>query len=76
MSENQYSVVSVEKTENPQGVEGGSWCRYVIGRGSSQIVGNRRGTIAQVTSHAKTLAEDLNARSGLGSSSWSSRKKK
>lgn len=77
MDENLYNVVSVEKADSPEGGEGNNWCRYVIGRGTSQIVGNRRGSVAQVTAHAKTLAEDLNSRTGLRSpSSWSSRRKK
>ena len=41
------------------------------------MVGSRRGTVKQVTEHAKTLASDLNARSGRnGKSLWAPRQNK
>ncbi|MEJ2396961.1 MAG: hypothetical protein P8Z67_01540 [Gammaproteobacteria bacterium] len=73
----EYNVLSVEKIDPPAGMEGANWYRYVIGRGSSTMVGNRRGTLKQVTEHAKTLASDLNARSGRnGKSLWAPRQNK
>lgn len=73
----EYNVISVEKTEPPEGVEGTNWYRYVIGRGTSTMVGRRRGTLKQVTDHAKTLAKDLNERSGrTGKSLWAPRQNK
>ena len=76
-NEVEYNVVSVEKTEAPDGMEGANWYRYVIGRGTSTMVGSRRGTLKQVTEHAKTLASDLNARSGRnGKSLWAPRQNK
>ena len=76
-NEVEYNVLSVEKIDPPAGLEGANWYRYVIGRGSSTMVGNRRGTLKQVTEHAKTLASDLNARSGRnGKSLWAPRQNK
>lgn len=67
----EYKVVSVEKTEPPEGVDGGNWYKYIVGRGDSSLVGSRRGTLKQVSEHADTLVEDLNARSGRkGKSVW------
>ncbi len=64
-SELEYTLISVEKTEPPSGVEGGNWYEYIVGRGNSSLVGKRRGTRKQVTEHAETLADDLNSRRGL-----------
>ena len=76
-NEVEYNVLSVEKTDPPAGLDGANWCRYVIGRGTSTMVGSRRGTVKQVTEHAKTLASDLNARSGRnGKSLWAPRQNK
>ncbi|MBI1424172.1 MAG: hypothetical protein GC149_11940 [Gammaproteobacteria bacterium] len=76
-NEVEYSVVSVEKIETPDGMEGSNWYRYVIGRGTSTMVGNRRGTLKQVTEHARSLANDLNARNGRnGKSLWAPRQNK
>jgi hypothetical protein len=74
-----YCVACVEKTDPPEGAEGGTWYRYVIERGNcnSTIVGNRRGTLQQVTNHANAFADDLNSRSGVqGRSIWAPRQKK
>lgn len=73
-----YSVTCVEKVDAPQGSEGKNWYRYVIKAGGSTIAGCRRGTLQQVTCHAKTFADELNARSqgrGKGASTWGSRQK-
>jgi len=76
-NEVEYNVLSVEKIETPAGMEGANWYKYVIGRGSSTMVGNRRGTLKQVTEHAKCLAKDLNERSGRnGKSLWAPRQNK
>jgi hypothetical protein len=72
-----YKVVSVEKTEPPEGVDGGNWYKYIVGRGDSSLVGSRRGTLKQVTEHAQTLVNDLNARSGRkGKSVWAPKQQK
>ena len=76
-NEVEYNVLSVEKIDPPAGMDGANWYRYVIGRGTSTMVGNRRGTLKQVTEHANTLASDLNARSGRnGKSLWAPRQNK
>ncbi|MCP4406541.1 MAG: hypothetical protein GY807_02035 [Gammaproteobacteria bacterium] len=73
----EYKVVCVEKTNPPEGVENGTWYRYVIECGNSTIVGNRRGTLQQVTSHADDFVEGLNTRPRIpGRSMWAPRQKK
>ncbi len=71
-----YQVVTVEKTEPPVGIEDGNWYRYVIALEGETIVGNRRGTLKQVTEYAEESAMNLSSRVARGTSSWSSRKKK
>ena len=72
-----FSVITVEKTEAPDGADG-TWYRYVIERAnSSTIVGNRRGSLRAVKRHAQAFAEDLNLRiANGGKSMWSPRQKK
>ncbi len=73
----EYRVISVEKTEPPEGAEGKDWYRYIIERAGSTIAGHRRGTAQQVTRHAKAFADDLNARtSGRATSPWAPRPKR
>ncbi len=76
MSENKYRVVSVEKTEPPEGMPDGNWHRYIIGQGSAKIEGLKPGTLKAVTQHAETVAEDLNSRAGGGNSAYAARKRK
>jgi hypothetical protein len=71
-----YEVVSVEKTDPPVGIDGGNWYRYVIALEGKTIVGNRRGTLKQVTQYAKECAQNMSTRVARGTSSWSSRNKK
>lgn len=68
----QYCVVSVEKTDAPAGAEGDNWFRYVVARDNSEIVGNMRGTLKQVTKYAKEFVDNLNqrAQSKKGYSHW------
>ena len=76
-NEIEYNVLSVEKSDPPTGMDGANWYRYIIGRGTSTMVGSRRGTLKQVTEHANTLASDLNERSGRnGKSLWAPRQNK
>ena len=56
INEIEYALISVEKTDPPNGEEGGSWYQYIVGRGNSSLVGKRRGTLKQVKEHAETLA--------------------
>lgn len=71
-----YQVVTVEKTDPPRGIEGGNWYRYVIELEGQSIVGNRRGTLKQVTEYARECAESMSTRFARGRSHWSSRNKK
>lgn len=74
--EDKYPVVSVEEIDPPKGADG-TWYKYVIGRGNSQITGSRQGTLKQVTAYAKEYAKLLNERSGgKGSSVWAKSAKK
>jgi len=74
--ENKYRVVSVEKTDAPEGMPDGNWHRYVIGQGRSRIEGLKPGSLKTVTQHAETVAEDLNARAAGGNSAYAPRKRK
>jgi hypothetical protein len=58
-----YSLVSVECTAPPEGIQGSNWCRYVIERDASRIVGFRRGSVKQVIQKLRKEIEELNARS-------------
>lgn len=77
LSNSRYLVKVVEKTEPPEGCDGNNWYRYVLERNGSTLVGQRRGTLSQVTRYAEELAEEANSRrGGKGPSQWSSRSKK
>ena len=71
-----YNVVTVEKTDSPQGMPSGSWYRYVIGQGRSQIDGIKLGSLQAVTEHARLMAEDLNSRAARSGSFYAPRKRK
>jgi hypothetical protein len=75
-SESRYRVVSVEKTNPPEGMPDGDWHHYVIGQGESKIEGYKPGSLNAVTEHAETFAEDLNERAARGYSVYASRKRK
>jgi hypothetical protein len=72
-----YAVTTVQKTDMPKGGKGRTWYRYVIEGGYAPITGSRPGTQKQIKEYASLLAEELNARSGVGApSSWAPRQKK
>ncbi len=71
-----YRVLSVEKTEPPEGMPKGNWHHYVIGRGKSIIEGLQMGSLAAVTQYAEVFVEGLNERAAGGNSSYAPRKKK
>jgi cell envelope opacity-associated protein A len=70
-----YQVISVEKADPPEGMEGKNWHRYVIGQGQSRIQGFRTGTLKAVTKHAEEYAKELNERGVNGYSAYVTRKK-
>lgn len=71
-----YQVVTVEKTDPPEGATGGSWYRYVIELEGQTIVSSRRGTLKQVTEYAKECAENMSNRFSRGRSDWAKRNAK
>lgn len=71
-----YQVVAVEKADPPEGIKGGNWYRYIIELEGKTIVGNRRGTLKQVTEYARECAENLSTRVARGASYWSTRNNK
>jgi hypothetical protein len=71
-----YYVTSVDKAEAPDGADGDWYC-YVLEGGRSPITGLRRGTLSEVTEHAKRCARDLNERNSSKSpSAWAPRRSK
>jgi hypothetical protein len=72
-----FAVARVERTGAPDGAMGGqNWYRYVLDNGRSHIVGQRCGSLKDVTAYAHLYAEQLNSRNGGASSTWTSRTKK
>lgn len=65
----QYRVVSVEKIDPPEGMQGGNWHSYIIERGSSVVKGKKPGSMRAVTAHARQVAKDLNSRTGVNAGS-------
>lgn len=61
----QFEVIEVTKITTPEGMDGKNWHSYIIRRGPTEISGQKPGTLKIVTEHAKQVAADLNARSGL-----------
>ncbi len=71
-----FAVARVEKIGAPDGAVGQNWYRYVLDNGRSSIVGQRCGSLKDVTAYANQYAVQLNSRNGGGSSTWTSRNKK
>jgi hypothetical protein len=71
-----YNVARVEKISAPEGASGKDWYRYELDNGNSRIVGQRAGSLKDVTAHAQEYATQLNSRSGTTPSPWTSRNKK
>ena len=68
-----FCVVSIEETSAPDGGEDGSWYKYIVARDNSEIVGNMRGSLQQVTKYVNEFVDNLNERgnSPKGHSYWS-----
>lgn len=71
-----FAVARVEKIGAPDGAIGQNWYRYVLENGRSSIVGQRSGSLKDVTAYANQYAQQLNSRNGGASSTWTSRNKK
>lgn len=74
ISERQFAVTSIEKTEPPADETEGNWYQYTIGEGDSAITGKRAGSLASVRKHAEEFAENLNRRAALGYSAYAARR--
>jgi len=61
-TEARYQLRSIELTTTPEGSEG-TWYRYVIIQGISEITGMRPGTQAEVDYAVRDMVERLNERS-------------
>ncbi|NIR61966.1 MAG: hypothetical protein GWO02_22015 [Gammaproteobacteria bacterium] len=73
--QNQYRLTSIEPADPPPGT-GQTWYAYVLENNDCTIKGQRRGTRAEVTEHAREFAEELNARAGRGyRPAWSAQRK-
>ena len=57
-----YNLVAIDSTAAPDGTDSRDWFRYIIGRNGSMIVGGCRGTVQEVTQHARYYVDELNAR--------------
>jgi len=57
-----YEIVSVKRTDPPEGTEGTGWHHYVITQGGNQISGFRQGTLKGVTTAVEEIVVQLNER--------------
>ena len=57
-----FKIVSVTKSEGPEGSDNKDWYRYVISRGEDPIVGFRRGSKKSVVEAAEEVVFSLNER--------------
>lgn len=69
-----YKLARVEKVDMSESGRGQHWYRYVLDNGRSQITGQRRGSLKDVTAHAHRYAEQLNTRAFGSHSVWSARR--
>ncbi|MGD8644049.1 MAG: hypothetical protein PVI15_07165 [Chromatiales bacterium] len=71
-----FTVKLVEKSDPPAGASGADWYRYVVESSRSTITGYSHGSRAEVSRHAQTFVDELNARaSGRARSPWTRRSK-
>lgn len=72
-----YHVASVDKAQSPPNGADGDWYCYILTGGRAPIIGWRRGSLTEVTEHARRCVSDLNDRSnGKRLSAWSPRRAK
>jgi hypothetical protein len=70
-----FRVALIEKSPVPQGTEDEGWYRYVLESGYAAITGWRRGSLQEITQHARHCTEELNARGTTAVSRWAHRRK-
>ncbi len=57
-----YGIVSIKRSEPPEGTEGKNWYSYVISLGPNVIQGYRKGTLKAVTEAVEEVVVQLNER--------------
>lgn len=57
-----FTLISVEKSEPPDGNQGTDWVHYRIAQGPNEISGYRRGSLASARKAAKEIVANLNER--------------
>jgi hypothetical protein len=57
-----FTLISVEKSEPPEGNQGTDWVHYRIAQGPNEISGYRRGSLASARKAAKEIVANLNER--------------
>jgi hypothetical protein len=57
-----YKIVSIERSEAPEGTEGPDWYAYVIAQGEHTINGYRQGKLKAVTLAIEEVIIQLNER--------------
>ncbi len=57
-----YGIVSIKRTEAPEGTEGKNWYSYVISQGPNIIQGYRQGSLRAVTEAVEEVVGQLNER--------------
>jgi hypothetical protein len=57
-----YEIVSIKRTEAPEGTEGAGWHHYVIKQGGNTISGFRQGSLRVVTGAVEEIILQLNER--------------
>ena len=57
-----FQLISVEKSDPPEGNNGTDWVHYRISQGPNEISGYRRGSVAAARKAAKEIVANLNER--------------
>jgi len=57
-----FELISVEKSDPPDGGQGTDWVHYRIVQGPNTIQGYRRGSVASARKAAKEIVANLNER--------------
>lgn len=57
-----FVLVSIDRSEPPEGAGGKGWWSYVISQGNNRIEGHRQGTRASLTKSLRETVDRLNER--------------